>query len=253
MNNTEFYKNFVFALYKFRKYNYTDNSINQGAPSNFVALMVKGSASLKTKNSTLEIKEGDVFFIPKGILYQSFWYGDENDEIEFLSLSAQNLPLKDNLRLTLQKIDCDLSTKNILNAFFDDLSVNCRTVGLFYSFLGEVMPKMQRDPTHHELVIEKALHYIYSNPSAPATDIATFCNISEPTLYNIFKKGLNKTPNEVKQQVLCEKAVTMLTTTSLSVEEISSELQFSSSAYFRKVLKKYTNESPSAIRKKASI
>ncbi len=253
MNNAEFYKNFVFALYKFQNYNYTDNSKNQGSPSNFVAMMLKGSAILKTKNTSLEIKEGDIFFLPKNLLYQSYWYGDKNGDIEFLSLSAQNLPLKDNLRLTLQKIDCDTDTASILNGFFDDLSVNCKTVGLYYSFLGKVMPNMQRDPTHHELILEKALHYIYSNPSAQASDIATSCNISEPTLYNIFKKNLNKTPNDVKQQVLCEKAVHLLSTTSLSIEEISSQLQFSSSSYFRKILKRHTGKSPSTIRKEASI
>lgn len=253
MNNAEFYKNFVFVIYKFHKYNCTDNATNDGAPSNFVAMMLKGSAVIKTKSSALEIKEGDIFFIPKNLLYHSYWYGDENDEIEFLSLSAQNLPLKENLHFTLQKLDCTSHAKDLLNRFFDDLTVNCKTVGLFYSFLGEVVPNMQRDPTHHELILEKALHYIYSNPSAQAADIAESCNISEPTLYNIFKKSLNKTPNDVKQQVLCEKAVALLTTTSLSVEEISTELQFSSSSYFRKILKKHTNKTPSTIRKETSI
>ena len=253
MNNAEFYKNFVFARYKFQKQHYTDNSTNQGAPSNFVCLMIKGHVSLKTRNSILKFKEGDVFYIPKSLLYQSYWYGDENDEIEFLSLSAQNLPLKDNLHFTLQKLNCSQYAKTILDSFLDDRSINCKTVGLFYSFLGEVMASMQRDPTHHELIIEKALHYIYSNPSAQAADIASHCRISEPTLYNIFKKGLNKTPNDMKQQILCEKAVTLLTTTSLSIEEISSELQFSSSSYFRKVFKKHIKESPSTIRKNASI
>lgn len=253
MNNAEFYKNFIFAIYKFHKYTYTDNASNDGSPSNFIAMMIKGHAVIKTKSSSLEIKEGDIFFIPKNLLYQSYWYGDKNDDIEFLSLSAQNLPIKDNQNFTLQKIDCDFSTRHLLNQFFDDLTVNCKTVGLFYSFLGEVVPNMKRDTTRHELVIEKALHYIHSNPDAQATDIATFCNISEPTLYNIFKKSLNKTPNDVKQQVLCEKAITLLTTTSLSVEEISSQLQFSSSSYFRKVLKKHTDKTPLMIRKENSI
>ena len=253
MNNAEFYKNFVFAIYKFSKHHYTDNASNNGAPSNFVVVMFKGNAVIKAKNFSLEINEGDVFFIPKSLLYQSFWYGDENGDIEFLSLSAQNLPIKDNQRFTLQKIDCTSSTRELLNQFFDDLTVNCKTVGLFYSFLGEVIPNMKRDPSHYEPVLEKALHYIHSNPDAQAADIAAFCNISEPTLYNIFKKNLNKTPNDAKQQILCEKAITLLTTTSLSIEDISAELGFSSSSYFRKILKKHTKKTPSMIRKENSI
>lgn len=253
MNNAEFYKNFVFAIYKFSKHHYTDNASNNGAPSNFVVVMLKGNAVIKAKNFSLEINEGDVFFIPKSLLYQSFWYGDQNGDIEFLSLSAQNLPIKDNLHFTLQKLNCTPSARALLTAFYDDTSVNCKTVGLFYSFLGEVASNMHRDPTHHELTLERALHYIYSNPAAQASDIAAACNISEPTLYNIFKKNLNKTPNDAKQQILCEKAITLLTTTSLSIEDISAELGFSSSSYFRKVLKKHTKKTPSMIRKENSI
>jgi len=253
MNNAEFYKNFIFTTYKFSKYHYTDNATNDGAQSNFVARMTKGRALLKTKNSILEINEGDVFFIPKKLLYESFWYGNENGDIEFLSLSAQNLPLKDNTHFPLQKIECNASATEILDTLQKEQTVNCKTVGLFYSFLGEVLPDMKRGANNHERLVEKALHYMYSNTSYQARDIAAYCDISEATLYNLFEKHLNKTPNEVKQEILCEKATALLTTTSLSVEEICFELQFSSSSYFRKILKKHTKKTPSEIRREHSI
>ena len=53
----------------------------------------------------------------------------------------------------------------------------------------------------------------------------------------------------MKQEILCEKAVQLLTTTDLSVEEISNRLLFSSSSYFRKIFKKYTGKTPRQIRK----
>ena len=253
MNNTEFSNNFVFALYKFYKFHYTDNSRNTGSPANFIALMIKGTALLKTKSSTVKINEGDVFFIPKNELYQSYWYGNSDGDIEFLSLSAQNLPLKENIRFTLQKLNCNAHARSLLNYFLEDLSVNCKTVGIFYSFLGEIMSGMERNITHHQLIVEKALDYMYSNIGFQAKDVASYCGISEATLYNIFERSLKKTPNEVKQQILCEKAKNLLTTTSLSVEEISSHLQFSSSSYFRKILKKHTKKTPSMIRKESSM
>ena len=215
--------------------------------------MIKGTAIIKTRISTLEINEGDVFFIPKNELYRSYWYCDNNGDIEFLSLSAQNLPLNENIRFAVQKINCSSYVRTLLNCFFEDLTINCKTVGLFYSFLGEVLSGMERKITHHELIIEKALDYIYSNIDFQVKDIAFYCNISEATLYNLFKRNLNKTPNAIKQQILCEKAIRLLSTTSLSVEEISSHLQFSSSSYFRKILKKHTNKTPSMIRKEISL
>ncbi|MBQ4116900.1 MAG: helix-turn-helix domain-containing protein [Clostridia bacterium] len=51
-------------------------------------------------------------------------------------------------------------------------------------------------------------------------------------------------------EILCEKAVTLLTTTDKSVQEISDMHGFSSTSYFRKILYRYTNNTPRDIRKK---
>ena len=110
---------------------------------------------------------------------------------------------------------------------------------------------MERKITHNELLIEKALDFMYLNINYQVRDIASYCNVSEATLYNVFSQNLNKSPNEMKQQIMCEKATEYLTITSLSVEEISSKLQFSSSSYFRKIFKKHTGKTPLQIRKEA--
>ena len=98
---------------------------------------------------------------------------------------------------------------------------------------------------HIGQLIKQELEHQERTPSWLARKI----NCERPNVYNIFERNLNKTPNEIKQQILCEKAIRLLTTTSLSVEEISSQLQFSSSSYFRKILKKHTKKTPSMIRK----
>ena len=84
-------------------------------------------------------------------------------------------------------------------------------------------------------------------------DVARYCNVSLSGLYGIFQKVLEKTPNEVRQEIQCKNAVHLLTTTNLSVEEISSRLHFSSSSYFRKILRKHTGKTPLAIRKGAQF
>ena len=55
----------------------------------------------------------------------------------------------------------------------------------------------------------------------------------------------------MKHRLQTEKAVTLLTATDLSVEEISSQLGFSSAAYFRRVLRQITGKTPREIRKTA--
>ena len=59
------------------------------------------------------------------------------------------------------------------------------------------------------------------------------------------------TPHALRQKILVEKAVELLTTTDIPIEEVSDRLGFSSSSYFRKILFAQTGKTPSAIRKEA--
>ena len=68
-------------------------------------------------------------------------------------------------------------------------------------------------------------------------------------MYEIFKKATGITPNDYKQKVLCDEGIELLLTTNKKVEEIASLTNFSSSSYFRKVLKKHTGSTPREIRK----
>ena len=102
-------------------------------------------------------------------------------------------------------------------------------------------------------LIEKAIQLMTNNPNMKIFEVAKACNISEPGIYSIFKRQLGKTPNEVRLEILCNKAVNLLTTTNKSVQEISDLLSFSSTSYFRKTLHKYTGKTPREIRKKTFI
>jgi AraC-like DNA-binding protein len=83
--------------------------------------------------------------------------------------------------------------------------------------------------------------------------VADHCGISESGLYALFKKQLGKTPNDIRAEALCQKAIGLLTTTNKSVQEISDMVGFSSTSYFRKVLRKYTGKTPLGIRKDAAF
>jgi len=100
-----------------------------------------------------------------------------------------------------------------------------------------------------ELAVHKATACMRQDPYAQIDQVARQVGISQSTLYSAFKKQLGITPNTMRQKILCEKARELLTTTSLSVEEVSSQLGFSSSSYFRKILQKHTGKTPLAIRK----
>jgi AraC family transcriptional regulator of arabinose operon len=73
--------------------------------------------------------------------------------------------------------------------------------------------------------------------------------MSESGLYTLFRENFKTTPIGLKNQTKVEKAVKQLELTSMSVEEISDSLGFPNTAYFRKIVKRYTGKTPSVIRK----
>ena len=251
MNNTQFLNTFHFRRYQRHKYSFMDHYKTNGAPGHFIARMIHGSAKLKSRNNTITISEGDIFYIPKGLKYQSFWYGDADDQIVFDSFRFQNFPMLDNYKYTLQKINCSPATEQLLLNLSGEMAVNCTTVGKLYLFLGEVFDSMEQESKHYSDIAEIALDYMHTNTEFHIADVAEHCKVSESSLYGIFKKAYGKTPLEMKQKIFCEKASELLITTNLSVEEVSNKLNFSSSSYFRKVFKKHTGKMPLQVRKNA--
>jgi AraC-like DNA-binding protein len=91
------------------------------------------------------------------------------------------------------------------------------------------------------------------NPHLSIPEYASQCQISESLLYHYVKRSSGKTPNQLRQEILCEKAAELLFTTSYTIEEICDKLGFSSAAYFRKVFHSVYHTSPSKMRKKENM
>ncbi|MBE7053992.1 MAG: AraC family transcriptional regulator [Ruminococcaceae bacterium] len=243
---------FLFNEYTHTKYRYTNNT--KGSPLHYLAYMLKGNAKITTSDKTLIINEGDVFYIPKDLSYQSFWYGDDNDVIKFLSFGFLDLNIKEASKYELQIIDCDEDLKERVKNIptFKD-NADCKSLSIFYDVMSDIIPFLTRNTKNSEgILLDKIKHAIYSNPHMSFFDIASLCKISEPYLYKIFKTS-NMTPNEYRQIRLCEISIELLCTTDKKIEEICNILHFSSASYFRKILKKYTGCTPSEIRKRGSI
>lgn len=254
MNSINFYNNFTFRKFNFAKYRFTDHFAYPGSPSHYIGKLIKGSARLNTHRNSINVKEGDIFYIPKNTLYQSRWYGDKNGEIQFLSIGFKVFPKDENINYSLQHLCPDTNAIKLLEEIETNLTVDCYNIGILYQFLGEVMKDMEIDSARGtDKRIKQAIDYMSQNISCTVSDIALHCNISESGIYALFKRALNKTPIEIKQGILIGKAQEMLITTDIPVEEISNSLGFSSSSYFRKILKKHTGMTPTAIRKQTQF
>ncbi len=245
MNSNVLYNNFYFNKYDYNGYRYTDNT--KGSPLNYLACMLKGRCKIVSSENTIEVNEGGVFYIPKGLPYESYWYGSE--DISFLSFGFDRLDSSDKTQPKLQAIECSDDLRNrIMRLSISDTS--CKTLSDFYGIMSELLPIMeQKEAKRDEMLLKKAIDYIEFNADCSVGDIARAVHISEPYVYVLFKKHLGTTPNDYRQKFICEKGRQLLLSTNKTVEEISEMLKISSGSYFRKLLKKHTGMTPRQIRK----
>ncbi len=249
MNKAILYDEYYFTEYNHKYYR---QGANGGpSPRHFVAYMKKGSADIKNAHKTIHIKEGDVFYIPKGMRYYSFWYGQP--EICFLSIGFDKFNINRLASFDLQKLEpTEAMVEKLLKIPLVRNDIDCRALSLFYDALAEIVPLLEPSPDLRDSdSVDKIKSAIRKNPQAKMSEIASVCSVSEPYVYSVFKRTLGITPNQYRQMALCDMASELLITTDLSIEEISSRLGFSSSSYFRKVFNKYTGKSPREVRKGA--
>lgn len=250
MNDIMFSNSFRFLTVEFDKFHYTDN--RAGAPSHYFAYMLSGSCKIVTASETIEISEGDFFYIPNKCSYQSYWYG--NPEIRFISLGFQYLPNFDNKTYPTQTIPHSDSAAELFYRLSDKNRLSAPDIGIFYTLAGMLLPTMSHNTVcRTREIVELTQNYLMCHPYAKASELAKNCAISEAALYSAFHKSSDVTLNQLRNNLLLEKAKDILITTDKPIEYVSDLLRFSSASYFRKKFKQHFNMTPKEMRKRYRI
>lgn len=235
---------FRFVEYAFGQYRYTDN--RGGAPMHYLAVLKEGWCRLVSADQELMLYAGDAFYIPQGIPYQSYWHSE--DQIRFLSFGFAYFPGEN--EYALQKLPDDASM--LLYSIPLSDAPDAAAIGKLYTALGMLEPRMNRaDSSSAKRLVRMATEYMAQNTALSVPEVAQLCYVSESTLYAAFRTAAEMTPNDMRQKLTVEKAVKLLGTTAASVQQISDQLGFSSTDYFRRILKKHTGMSPREIRNAA--
>lgn len=246
MTDLELFKSFSFRLYTFAPGHRADNS--HGASHHYIGYLYRGAARLVSEEGVLELKEGDLFYIPRGCRYRSYWADD--CEVRFDSFAFDAFPRGEKIDYCLQKIPMTEEVRALHQTLAQDRQVNLCSVSVLYQILWKVMPDLKQMPYQRKnTLVQRIANYIYEHPHERNDQVAYHLGISESTLYHLLKQQINKTPNLLRQEARCQQAVNLLTCTDLSVEQVSIQLGFSSASYMRKLLHRLTGKTPLQIRK----
>ncbi len=248
MDNAGFSNTFSFNRFFYLRSHVTDN--RAGAVMHYIGVMRQGHVTLETEDLTISASAGEAFYIPCGCRYVSRW--EDAALVRFDSLGFHLFPDGQNRRYLLQKLPMNEARMALCDRIAEEGAINCRSVGTLYQLLSELLPEMVSEPTDpRAAIVEKAAAYMVLHPECSAKELARHCSTSQSGLYAAFQLSAGITPVEMKHRIQTDKAVNLLTTTDLSVEEISDRLGFSSAAYFRRVLHQTTGKTPREIRKTA--
>ena len=252
MEQISFYKSFQFNVHRRSCASKTDNS--RGIPYHYIARMISGSARIAAvSGEEINVSVGDVFYLPKGLKYHSYWSCGEEGEVAWESYGFKMLPLSSNIRYAMQKIDAGEDDIAILDALARSIKVSPTSVGLLYLFIGRSLGSMRCDLADSRAATwDKAVKYVSEHPSFRVCELAAHCNMSESGLFAFFKQYGGVTPIELKNNILVKRAIDLLLTTDLSVEEICSRVGFCNAAYLRKQIYRVTGKTPHKLRREGA-
>ena len=231
-----------FVFRRFSMHNYYHNNASNGMMQHHIARMLKGDAEFRGDDFDLFIKPGDVFYIPYGCRYNSYWHGEE---IVWDSFAFTYFPNPQNRTYPIQKINAPDSVVAEIEELAGMKEHDCRAVGLLYTIMADLFPYMVADrPSQRELIVENAEAIMRESSHLTAKKLARRCNVSESALYQAFREVRKTTPNRVYQNIRVDKTKHLLLTTDLSIEQVSERCQFSSDVYFYHVFKDVTGMTP---------
>ena len=253
MDDIRFSNSFNFRVISFKKARHTDAT--GGISCHFFARMKHGTAKIIAADTgeTMEVSRGDIFYLPKGLRYNSYWTPEEDEHpaVEWESYSFEYFPCKSGKKYSMQVIDASSEELSLFDEILPRGKKTAYSIGMLYAFLGLVSPKMKlSDEDQKRELFSLAKSYMYEHPAFKVSELAKFLGMSESSVYAFFSSYMNTTPIKEKQKILANRAVDLLHTTDLSVEEIADAVGIQSAAYLRKIVKEEVGLSPSEIRKK---
>ena len=237
MGNPKDLGGYYFAEYDYRPGRYFINR-QKGGFRNYVNYLQTGSAVYYTEKGPFTVNAGELYFMPMGISYIVHF-----KDAWIISCGFTHFPEARDKRY----MPCKLPQQYVptVQQIPKQVIPSCATLGKFYNLMAQLLPYLEESSAAYTPnLYEKLRAYLWHNYTQPLEKIAEYCEMSVANLYRTLSENGYPTPNQIKQEILVEKAQQLLADTLESVEQISQILDFSSANYFRKIFKQRTGISP---------
>lgn len=237
------------SKHTFQKYHFCRGNSNRRKTR--IGVILKGDGAYIYLGRKLNVKTGDVVFIPENIYCYSEWRGEPDIEVVYLSCFIHY----ESFRYAPQIIAADetlgqdvLEIAGMLNrGQLEELEAYAR----FYKLLQKILPAMEESNIAMDKTLQQAVEYITSNwdKDFSVAHLAETCGVSESTLYHLFQKELGQTPVRYLNSIRINVAIEYLENSNDSVSGISQKVGFHSENHFRKVFTEFTGTTPLKFRK----
>ena len=199
-------------------------------------------------STTMECKEGSVWYLPKNKPYKSIW--KSNDYVEFYAIEF-DVDYISNTYTSFQSLE-NTNTLDLFKELFENHKKNewIKTTISFYKILDRILPLLKKDDPEDLSQILPALNYLNENftEKIKVGDLARMCFMSESRFYQLFKKIIKLSPIEYKNQIKLSHAIKLIIS-GKTLEDTCEQLNFTSPSFLRRLIKKYFNKTPKAIKK----
>ena len=253
------------SFFKAEKYEYnsryTFDVSNCPRPHFCMGLILDGEAVFKDsiENEDIHVKMGDIIFVPVTGRYVSEWRGNPKiayESVHFL-LEVPGVFSRDN-NYKLQKVT--LPDFEYLRGEFEAIIENIKedrnkllSLSHFFNVLSIVLPELKtKSPEEIDTRLKKTIKYIEEHYTEQITidQLAEACNMSASRFFPAFKKQFIMTPMDYLNHYRIHRASVMLIADKeISIEQISENVGYSSSEYFRRIFKRITGKTPREYRK----
>lgn len=233
-----------------RKYSYLDAP----RPDFGLMLLVRGSVDFLTEHTTVSARAGNLVFLSKHSRYEAVFSDAVEDYLICFDADVRDIPPSPPMILAET---VDLSVFEKIRALSDENSFTLRPYlynkGSFLLILNSIMESVRAESDEHGNIVKAACALLQKNDQITVEQLAKECAISTSLLRRLFAERLGMSPVQYRTDIKIRRAMYLLETTDMTVNEIAEALSFFDAAYFCKVFRAHTGMTPTQYAKSKRI